>query len=249
MTITKAVILAAGVGLRMKEMGEGIPKSFIHIGERPIIEHSLRALIASGIQEVLIVTGHQSEYYENLKATYPEISTVRNSEFADTGTLCSLWCARNFIDSDIILLESDLIYEPTAISELLNIPYSDCLLLSGTTHAGDEVYVEADENGVSQISKDKDRIKNSVGEYMGIAKISKRLYAKLESIAVTSLKKNPKLSYDMDSLVQIAPEHPIHVLKLEGVAWAEIDDLTQLEQAKKVWKKINSLCPRISETL
>jgi len=68
--ITKAVILAAGMGLRMKEMGEEIPKGFIRLGGSPIIEHSLRALISCGIKEIMIVTGHKGGYYENLKETY-----------------------------------------------------------------------------------------------------------------------------------------------------------------------------------
>ncbi len=239
--ITKAVILAAGMGLRMKDMGEDVPKGFIRLGGSPIIEHSLKALIASGIRQILIVTGHQSEYYENLKATYPEISTVENSKFAETGTLCSLWCARDFIDSNFILLESDLIYDSTAIPKILNTSYSDCLLLSGTTYGGDEVYVEANENCVSRISKNRGQIKDSVGEYIGIAKISKSLYGRLKQYADAQLDKNPKLSYDMDCLAEIASEYPIHFLRLEGLAWAEIDDLSQLERAKKVWERIKSL--------
>ena len=234
--VTKAVILAAGMGLRMKKMGEDIPKGFIRLGERPIIEHSLKTLIACGIQEIMIVTGHKAEYYESLKATYPEIRTVENTEFAKTGTACSLGCARDFVDSDFILLESDLIFESTAITGILKAPHSDCLLLSGTTNAGDEVYVEAAENRVIGISKNRDDIKDSVGEYIGIAKISKLLYDRL----IQSADSNPKLSYDMDCLIQIASEHPVYFLRMEGLDWAEIDDLAQLSRAQKVWERIKA---------
>ena len=242
-TITKAVILAAGMGLRMKEMGEEIPKGFIRLGESPIIEHSLKALISSGIREILIVTGHKGEYYQNLKETYPEIRTVENSKFADTGTMYSLWCARDFIDSDILLLESDLIYAPGEIARIINAPFSDGLLLSGTTHAGDEVYVEAVDNRVSQITKNRDQIKDSVGEYVGIAKISKPLYDRLRQTAELLFDTKPKLSYDMDCLVQVANEHPIYFLQMDGLDWAEIDDLTQLERAQKVWQRIKAKRP------
>ena len=236
--ITKAVILAAGMGLRMKEMGEEIPKGVIRLGGSPIIEHSLRALISCGIREIMIVTGHKGRYYENLKETSPEIRTIENTKFADTGTMYSLWCARDFVDADFILLESDLIYHPGAITDILNVPYSDCLLLSGTTHAGDEVYVEAVENRVSRISKNLDQIKDPVGEYIGIAKISKHLYGRLKQTAEPLFETSPKLSYDMDCLVRIASEHPIHFLSMDGLDWAEIDDLKQLEWAQKVWERI-----------
>jgi choline kinase len=234
--INKAVILAAGMGLRMKAMGEDFPKGFILIDERPIIEHSLKTLIACGIREITIVTGHKGEYYENLKETYPEIRTVKNTKFADTGTVCSLGCARDFVNSDFILLESDLIFDPIAITGIINAPYSDCLLLSGTTNAGDEVYVEATENRVTGISKNRDLIKFSVGEYVGIAKISKLLYDRLIKCADS----NPKLSYDMDCLVQIASEYPVYYLKMEALDWAEIDDLVQLARAQKTWDRIKA---------
>jgi choline kinase len=234
--ITKAVILAAGMGLRMEAMGEEMPKGFIRLGKLPIIEHSLRTLIACGIQEIMIVTGHKAEYYENLKETYPEIRTVENAEFARTGTVCSLGCARDFVDSDFILLESDLVYDPIAITGILNVPYSDCLLLSGTTNAGDEVYVEAVEDRMTGISKNRENFKASVGEYIGIAKISKQLYGRLLQFADS----NPKFSYDMDCLVQIASEHPVYYLRMEGLDWAEIDDLAQLSRAQKVWERIKA---------
>jgi choline kinase len=234
--INKAVILAAGMGLRMKAMGEDFPKGFIRLGERPIIEHSLKTLIASGIREIIIVTGHKAEYYENLKEKYPEIITVENAKFADTGTVCSLGCARDFVNSGFILLESDLIFDPTAITGIISAPHSDCLLLSGTTNAGDEVYVEATGNRVTGISKNRDLIKNSVGEYVGIAKISKLLYDRLIQFADS----NPKLSYDMDCLVQIASEHPVYYLRMEGLDWAEIDDLAQLARAQKTWDRIKA---------
>ncbi len=234
--ITKAVILAAGMGLRLKGMGEDIPKGFIHLGDSPIIEYSLKALIACGIREIMIVTGHKGEYYENLGETYPEISTVENARFAETGTMCSLGCAKDFVDADFILLESDLIYDPAAITGILNAPHSDCLLLSGTTNAGDEVYVEAVENRVTGISKNRDEIKGSVGEYIGIAKISQQLYDRL----IQTADSNPKLSYDMDCMVGVASEYPVYFLRMEGLDWAEIDDLSQLERAQKVWERIKA---------
>ena len=232
--ITKAIILAAGMGSRLKEMGEDIPKGFIRLDETPIIEHSLNALISMGIQEVMIVTGHKCEFYEKLKETYPEIRTIKNARFAETGTMCSLGHARDFVDADFILLESDLIYDPIVITELLNSPYKDCLLLSGTTNAGDEVYVEADENRMTAISKSRDHIKNSVGEYVGIAKLSKQIYDKLLQVADPER----KLSYDMDCMAHIAKEHSIYFLRLENLHWAEIDDPAQLARAQKVWEKI-----------
>jgi hypothetical protein len=42
----------------------------------------------------------------------------------------------------------------------------------------------------------------------------------------------------MDCLVRIASEHPLHFLRMDGLDWAEIDDLKQLERAQEVWERI-----------
>ena len=55
--ITQAVILAAGMGVRLKELNRGIPKGFISLADDvPIIEHSIEALLACGIRNIIIVT-------------------------------------------------------------------------------------------------------------------------------------------------------------------------------------------------
>ena len=179
--ITQAVILAAGMGVRLKELNRGIPKGFISLADDvPIIEHSIEALLACGISDIIIVTGFMDEYYENLRSKYPQIKTVRNEKFSETGTMYSLWCARKLINTDFILLESDLIFETRAISELLESPVKNSLLITGKTEAGDEVYVEADGDLVKQISKDKKVLGSIVGEFIGVSRLSYDFYLKLK---------------------------------------------------------------------
>ena len=131
--VTQAIILAAGMGSRLKELNQGAPKGFIRLGDVSIIEHSIKALLASGIEQIIIVTGYMDKYYENLSVQYPQIKTVRNEKFSETGTMYSLWCARNLVSADFILLESDLIFEIRAIREIVGSAYDDCILISGKT--------------------------------------------------------------------------------------------------------------------
>ena len=89
--VTQAIILAAGMGSRLKELNQGAPKGFIRLGDVSIIEHSIKALLASGIEQIIIVTGYMDKYYENLSVQYPQIKTVRNEKFSETGTMYTLW--------------------------------------------------------------------------------------------------------------------------------------------------------------
>ncbi len=239
--ITQAVILAAGMGVRLKELNRGIPKGFISLADNiPIIEHSIEALLACGISDIIIVTGFMNEYYENLRSRYPQIKTVRNEKFSETGTMYSLWCARKLLNTDFILLESDLIFETRAIRELLESPVKNLLLITGKTEAGDEVYVAADGGRVKQISKDKQVLGSIVGEFVGVSRLSYDFYLKLIRTAEESFESDLKVSYDMDCFVTVANKVPLGFLKIENLLWAEIDDALQLKRAQKIWKEIKS---------
>jgi choline kinase len=240
--ITQAIILAAGMGVRLKELNRGVPKGFISLGgDKPIIEHSIDALLASGIEDIIIVTGFMDEHYENLRSRYPQIKTVRNEKYSETGTMYSLWCARNLVNTDFILLESDLIYEIRAIKELLESASENSILISGKTDAGDEVYVEAEDNWVKKISKDKKALSTIVGEFIGVSKLSYDFYLKLIQIAEEGFDLNLLISYDMDCFVSFAENNHLGFLKIENLLWAEIDDVSQLNKAAKVWDNIKKL--------
>ena len=239
--ITQAVILAAGMGVRLKELNRGIPKGFISLADNiPIIEHSIEALLACGISDIIIVTGFMDEHYENLRSRYPQIKTVRNEKFSETGTMYSLWCARKLLNTDFILLESDLIFETRAIRELLESPVKNLLLITGKTEAGDEVYVAADGGRVKQISKDKQVLGSIVGEFVGVSRLSYDFYLKLIRTAEESFESDLKVSYDMDCFVTVAEKTPLGFLKIDNLLWAEIDDALQLKRAQKIWKEIKS---------
>ncbi len=236
--ISQAVILAAGMGVRLKELNRGIPKGFILLDDKPIIEHSIDALLACGINDIIIVTGYMDGHYENLSARYPQIQTVRNEKYSETGTMYSLWCARHLLSADFILLESDLVFESKAISEMLDFDFNDSILLSGKTEAGDEVYVGGDDNSVKQISKDKKTVQSIVGEFIGISKLSYDLYQDMILIAEDKFESNLNFSYDMDCFVAVAKNKPLRFLKIENLLWAEIDDVSQMKRAQDVWEQI-----------
>lgn len=92
--VKTAVILAAGRGTRLKELGTEIPKGFLQLGTKPIIEESIEKLFASGVERVVIVTGHIARKYEELAARFGgRIVTVHNDRYAESGSLYSLYLA------------------------------------------------------------------------------------------------------------------------------------------------------------
>ena len=66
MAVTQALILAAGRGVRMGPRGQSIPKGFIEVGGQTLVARSLARLARAGVRDVIIVTGHLADFYEQL---------------------------------------------------------------------------------------------------------------------------------------------------------------------------------------
>ncbi len=146
----------------------------------------------------------------------------------------SLYCAREEIDGNFLLLESDLIYEQRALETVLDFPEDNVILLSGPTNAGDEVYVATSGKTIVAMSKDKTKLSNPIaGELVGISKISKPLFEIMLDRARIKFANSLKVDYETDTLVDAAKSYPVYYKVVEDLLWSEIDDRQHLLRAKE----------------
>lgn len=232
--ISTAVILAAGRGTRLAGHVQDYPKGFLRLGPQPIIEESIDRLVAAGIRDVLIVTGHCAGHYDELAQRRPGlVRVVHNPRYADSGSMYSLWCARDLVRGPFLLLESDLVYEPRALHRLLDDPSADAILLSGATQAGDEVYVEVREGRLLNMSKQAAMLgAPPAGELVGITKISDELFRLMCAIAERAFASSLRFDYETDCLVAAARERPIACPVVTDLVWGEIDDPAHLARVR-----------------
>jgi len=231
--IKQAVILAGGLGSRLKNKTKTMPKGFLEIGGTAIVEQSVQKLLAHGIEKIIIGTGHCSEYYDQLAQKYSAIFTVKNERYADTGSMGTLEVCAPFVTDSFLLLESDLIYDSVGLFTLINDDRKNLILASGATHSGDEVYLEADENSyLIGLSKNKETLKNIFGELVGITKLTKHTLDKMCAFAKIHHHDLPKMEYE-HALLEIAKSETIAIKKIEHYVWREIDNEEHLETAVK----------------
>ena len=230
-----AVILAAGMGTRLRAAHVDKPKGFVELNGRPIIEDSIARLERAGIVDILIVTGYEAAYYEQLAMRYDGlIRTVHNPDFENSGSMYSLWCARDLVDEDFLLLESDLVYEQRALDVLINHEMADVVLLSGPTHAGDEVYVQTAGGMLVAMDKERSRLGAGVaGELVGISRISRGLFAVMQHLAEQAFADSRHYSYETDCLVAAAKSWDIACPVVADLAWGEIDDPAHLKRVRE----------------
>ena len=254
--ISTAVILAAGMGIRLRNVTGLLPKGLLEIGGKSLISRSLENLKNEGIDRAVIVTGFQdSLYHENLQqqADIPELEFVHSRQFEESGSMHSLFVAKNYLQEDFLLLESDLLYESRALPSVINFQGPNVVLASGETGSGDEVYIYGEKY------EKQTGIKNSSSVVKGaIAAISKKPFPGLsvqgELVGISKI--SLKLLNQMCELHEVNPEFPcnrhyeeyvsdlclkteIPFLRIGNLIWTEIDDQSHYERAlKKILPKL-----------
>lgn len=239
--IRTAVILAAGRGTRLAGEVSDRPKGLLRIGERPIVEESIANLRDAGIEDVVIVTGHLADQYEAFAGSLRGIvRTVHNARFADSGSMYSLYQARGAVTGPILLLESDIVYEPRALAMLLDGAEEDAILVSGPTGAGDEVYVAVADGRLAGMSKRRAGLTGTIaGELVGITRVSAGLLELMYSLAAEAFERTLMVDYETDCLVEAGRRRRIACPVVPDLVWGEIDDAAQLARVRdRVWPEL-----------
>ncbi|MFV0364818.1 MAG: phosphoenolpyruvate mutase [Suipraeoptans sp.] len=131
----KALILNSGLGSRMGDLVEKQPKCMTDISKKEtIISRQLRQLCKRGIREVIITTGLFDgvlvNYCQSLNLDV-EIIFIKNPLYKETNYIYSIFCAREYLNDDIILMHGDMVFEDAVLDELLE-HESSCMAISST---------------------------------------------------------------------------------------------------------------------
>ena len=172
-----AVILAAGLGSRLKEKTKFKPKGFLELEGISLIQRSVDNLLSCGIEKIYIGTGYLNDVYDEFAKNYSKIENIKSDRYETTSSMYTLYNMRTKLKDDFLLLESDLLYEIDALKYLIEDEQDDIILASGKTNSNDEVYIDADKNfSLVAMSKKKEDLKFIYGELVGISKVSQNRY-------------------------------------------------------------------------
>lgn len=225
--------MAAGKGTRFGEHTALRPKGFIPFKGIPMVVRSVENLIRAGISNIIIGTGYHAEYYDCLKQIFPQVATAFSPQYAQTNSMMTLYNCREAIGGKpFILLESDIIYQPEAITALMADPHPDIMLITPVTKFQDQYYVEHDtQQHLTNCSTDPARL-NPAGELVGIHKISPQFFSHMCSSFEANLPADNNTGYEFLILrTALEPGLSMHVLSMPGLQWYEIDDTADLDYA------------------
>ena len=128
----KALILAAGLGSRLRPLTDDIPKAMVRYEGIEIIRHQIDTLHSQNITDISIVVGYKSEVLINfLNKNYGDkFNIIRNDKFASSNSaFSSIGAFTNSIKSDYIHINCDILFSESLLSSLIENSYTNILCL------------------------------------------------------------------------------------------------------------------------
>lgn len=242
----KAVILAAGTASRLRPLTNNTPKCLLKVGEHPILELTIRNLIMNNINELVIVTGfEQQKIKDYISVRFPQLNVnyIYNNLFDTTNNIYSLWLAKDvLLGNEIILLDSDIIFDYKIIERLINSGYENCLALKKHKLGEEEIKVKADTTGkVQEISKVVPP-SLAAGESIGIEKFGEKSLYKLFDIIDNFIIEQKKVNifYEAAFEQMIKEGDDIYAVDTTDLMCMEIDTADDLNIADKLIKSIKN---------
>ncbi|MEO8766790.1 MAG: phosphocholine cytidylyltransferase family protein [Nitrosospira sp.] len=242
----KTIILSAGQGRRLRSLTENIPKCLLPISGKPIIEWQIDALLATGINEITVVTGFQSPLVEALLqqryANHAQVKTIFNPFFEVADNLVSCWVARSAMDHDFLLLNGDTVFKAALLTQVLNselAPITLCVDYKSVYDA-DDMKVQLDEKGwVKHVSKTLP-VNQIDAESIGLIFFRERGPHLFCNAVEDALRHQAKLKcWYLTIIDALAGKQVVNTCSVSEHLWCEIDFAADLARAEELFGRIN----------
>jgi choline kinase len=233
----KAVILAAGVGSRLRPLTDNTPKCLVEVKGVSILERQIEAFIKSKIEEIIIICGYLAENVSRFlqEKGYRNIRLIENTEYLNTNNMYSLYLAKGFIPEDFILANADVIFHPDIIEKMLSSPLDNVIVAEKGSYNEESMKIIVKDGKVTTISKLVKRIDaygNSIDVYQFSKKAKNLLFQAIGNYIEVENNKNCWTEVAIDKILAKVDFFPLDISNT--YYWIEIDDHKDLENANTI---------------
>lgn len=256
----QGIILAAGMGKRLKELTRNNTKCMVEVNGISLIERTLRILDQENLSRVVIVVGYKGENLKKYISTLDiktEIVYIDNPIYDTTNNIYSLALAKNYLaEEDTLLFESDLIFDKKIVDRVIEDPRPTLAVVDKFESWMDGTCMKLDE---------EDRVADFIpGKYLkfgekddyyktvNIYKFSKEFSAKTYMPFLSAYEKAMGENEYYESvlkLIAMLDNTELRAMRLNGEPWYEIDNAQDLDIAEVLFttdkkEKYARLCHR-----
>lgn len=237
----KALILNSGLGSRMGVLTSEHPKCMTEISAKEtILSRQLKMIADAGIEEVVMTTG----YYDGVLVKYCQslelplhFTFVNNPIYDKTNYIYSIYCAKDYLDDDIILMHGDLVFENEVFDRVVASNVS-CMTVSSTLPLPEKDFKAQVVNGmVMKVGVD---IFNEAMEAQALYKLMKDDWKVWLDKIVEFCEADNRKVYAENALNELNGAANIHALDVENLLCAEIDNPEDLAVVSGQLKEIES---------
>ena len=242
----QAVILAAGMGKRLKGLTKDRTKCMVEVNGVTLIDRMLRQIEAHKLSRIVIVVGYEDEklidYIDTLNIETP-ITYIHNPIYDKTNNIYSLALAKDYLCSDdTLLFESDIIVEDSVIDLLLDDKRETLALVDKYESWMDGTCVKLrDDDSIESFVSRKDFKFNETNEYFKTVNIYKfsRGFSQTHYVpfldAYSKALGNNEYYEQVLRVITMLDEPAIRAKRLDGHLWYEIDDIQDLDIASSMF--------------
>ncbi|MHB8054739.1 MAG: phosphocholine cytidylyltransferase family protein [Candidatus Aminicenantales bacterium] len=237
---TQGIVLCAGRGGRLRPYTDDTPKCLLSFGGKTILERCLDGLRAGGVGDIVLVTGYHREMIERFVAErgYPGIAYVVNDAYDHTNTAVSLNLALKRVASDVIVVNGDVLFDPSILSDLVALPVSHGAAVDADISLdGEEIKVIVRGGRIVKIGKDLDP-RECFGEAIGLYKIGREAIGDLIRI-YDGLEAKGEIRHFFEKGFDLLQENgrddraAFGVFLTGGRPWVEIDTVEDYRYAER----------------
>lgn len=238
-TIMKALILNSGLGSRMGVLTSEHPKCMTEISSHDtILSRQLKLIAETGIEEVMMTTG----YFDSVLVNYCKsldlplnYTFVKNPLYADTNYIYSIYCAREYLNDDILLMHGDLVFEYSVLEDLLNNENS-CMKVSSTIELPEKDFKAVVKDG--QVKAVGIEFFDSAMEAQALYKLNKEDWKVWLDKICEYCENGKRKCYAEVALNEVTDECRIDAFDVQDRLCTEIDNPEDLDKVKKRLKTI-----------
>lgn len=177
-TMLKPIIIGAGRGSRLRALTDGQPKCYAPIGEQRILDWTLEAFAAAGLETPVFIGGYR---LDQIRSDYPQLTYCHNTDWRNNNILLSLMYAEEHMRNGFVCAYADILFRETVVQRALDHP-GDIVLCVDTCwrdrYADRSQHPEAD---AEKVTAQDDQVtcihrqlaaEEATGEYIGVAKFT-----------------------------------------------------------------------------
>ena len=242
----KAIILAAGMGSRLKALTKDNPKCMVKVNGETLIERVLSQLDKCNLEELILVLGYKKdvlkEFINNL-GIETKISYIDNDIYDKTNNIYSLYMAKEeMLKNDILLLESDLIFDDSILKNLTADTNKNMAVIASYEPWMDGTCVKLDNenNIIDFVTSKKFDFNNTKDLYktVNVYKFSKefnKCYIKFLEAYLSSNGENQYYETVLETMINVLPNELKGFVLDDNQKWYEIDDKQDLDIAESIF--------------